>query len=405
MASPGSRPGLTIMRATTEARQERLVELPASHRPSRTRTRRSACLPALKMTKVPADPERHASRGPKGWRARQTAPRQVRGRSDYTASNGLHRQRLVDVDGPAVAKQRTALGERGGRGEVGCVDDAVPGKRRRSAIGRPTVGPDRCRCAEGTATPPGAGGRTFDQHHPSKPGSCPTLPSPRSTACAVRRCRPGPAAASRSTLPGRSVTPTPHPARPKLAENPKERSKIQEHRFRGLTGPAPSGMTASSAPRSALTCGNRLYMQVAMAQLGAVRACCAAPCSNLRAVDSRIARWAGLAARRGRGRRRGQRRWARARCSAEPIHGSGQQRDGAAGVAALSVGEVHDGRSQPTWCSRTRSAVACGGLRSSFILLGISQYGLPKSRLRRAGMTPRGPSVIGSPRVTPLYGW
>ena len=90
--------------------------------------------------------------GQKGWRARQTAPRQVRGRSDCTASNGLHRQRLVDVDAPAVAKQRTALGERGGCGEVGCVDDAVPGKRRLSAIGRPTVGPDRCRCAEGTAT-------------------------------------------------------------------------------------------------------------------------------------------------------------------------------------------------------------------------------------------------------------
>jgi len=51
----------------------------------------------------------------------------------------------------------------------------------------------------------------LDQHHPSTPGSNPTFSSPPRIACAVRRWRQGPPAAARSTLPGRSWTPTPHP--------------------------------------------------------------------------------------------------------------------------------------------------------------------------------------------------
>ena len=113
------------------------------------------------------------------------------------------------------------------------------------------------------------------------PQEPPTLSSPPSTACAVRRRRQGPTAASRSTLPGRSWTPTPHPGAPKNRRRTARRKiKDQEHRFRGLTGPAPSGMTARNArttrltSRNSQTAGYDQFVQHSSGRLSAVEGLC-----------------------------------------------------------------------------------------------------------------------------------
>ena len=57
--------------------------------------------------------------------------------------------------------------------------------------------------------------------------------------------------------PGRSLTPTPHPSAPKNRRRTgKEKIKDQEPGGAGLTGPAPSGMTARNARTTGVTSRN-----------------------------------------------------------------------------------------------------------------------------------------------------
>jgi len=81
-----------------------------------------------------------------------------------------------------------------------------------------------------TSRATGAGARTSTDTTRAPPGATRPFSSPPRIACAVRRWRQGPPAAARSTLPGRSWTPTPHPgALNNRRRTAKERSKTKEH--------------------------------------------------------------------------------------------------------------------------------------------------------------------------------
>ena len=107
-----------------------------------------------------------------------------------------------------------------------------------------------------TSRATGAGARTPSTHAGPRSRAAPTRLSPPSTACAVRRRRQGPPAAARSTLPGRSLTPTPHPGAPKTGGEQQKKDQRPRTPAWRVDRTRSFRNDCQTGPASA-TCGNR----------------------------------------------------------------------------------------------------------------------------------------------------